>query len=94
MAKKKAAPFEPNLRQPAVALGTRARRTIGNILDATREVFLTHGYAGTSIDDITTLAGVSRASRPWVQQRLYEPRVTVEDVVTSAARLLEEFLRK
>ena len=57
-----ASELEPTLRQPAPALGPRARRTIEQILDATRETFLTHGYGGTSIDDITTHAGVSRAS--------------------------------
>jgi AcrR family transcriptional regulator len=49
-------------RQPADALGPRANRTIARIMDATREVFLTRGYAGTTIDEIAKLAGVSRAS--------------------------------
>lgn len=53
---------EPNLRQPAPELGPRAQRTIDSILEATRDIFLTHGYQGTSIDDITSRAGVSRAS--------------------------------
>ena len=52
----------PTLRQPAADLGPRAQRTIENILDATREIFLTRGYGGTAIDDITNKAGVSRAS--------------------------------
>lgn len=50
------------LRQPAGALGPRAQRTIARIIEATREVFLTRGYAGTTIDDITRVAEVSRAS--------------------------------
>lgn len=54
--------LEPTIRQPAPQLGPRAQRTIERILDATREIFLTRGYGGTSIDDITQLAGVSRAS--------------------------------
>jgi AcrR family transcriptional regulator len=49
-------------RQPAEELGPRANRTIAAILDATREVFLTHGYAGTTIDEIARAAGISRAS--------------------------------
>lgn len=52
----------PSLRQPAPELGPRAKRTIAQILDATREVFLARGYRGTSIDEITRVAGVSRAS--------------------------------
>lgn len=52
----------PRLRQPAPDLGPRAQRTIESILDATREIFLTRGYGGTAIDDITNKAGVSRAS--------------------------------
>lgn len=49
-------------RQPAEALGPRAQRTIARIVAATREVFLTHGYAGTTIDEIARAANVSRAS--------------------------------
>lgn len=54
--------IRPTLRQPAPELGPRARRTIDLILDATKEVFRTRGYGGTSIDDIARAAGVSRAS--------------------------------
>jgi len=43
-------------------LGSRAERTIARILDATRQIFLLQGYAGTTIDDITRAAGISRAS--------------------------------
>ncbi len=50
------------LRQPADALGPRAQRTIASIIKATREVFLTRGYSGTTIDEIARLADVSRAS--------------------------------
>lgn len=46
----------------AAALGPRAQRTISGIIDATREVFLTHGYVGTTIDEIARVADVSRAS--------------------------------
>ncbi|MDO8389550.1 MAG: TetR/AcrR family transcriptional regulator [Actinomycetota bacterium] len=49
-------------RQPADELGPRAQRTIARIVEATREVFLTHGYAGTTIDEIARAADVSRAS--------------------------------
>jgi len=50
------------VRQPAEGLGPRAKRTIEAILDAARTVFLGKGYAGTTIDEIAQLAGVSRAS--------------------------------
>lgn len=50
------------LRQPAEDLGPRAQRTIARILDATRDVFLTRGYSGTTIDEISRIAEVSRAS--------------------------------
>jgi AcrR family transcriptional regulator len=49
-------------RQPASTLGPRANRTIVRILDATREVFSARGYSGTTVDEITRVAGVSRAS--------------------------------
>jgi len=52
----------PELRQPGVALGPRAERTIAKILDATRQIFLARGYAGTTVDEITRVAGVSRGS--------------------------------
>ena len=54
--------LSPTLRRPAEALGPRANRTIALILEATKEIFLVRGYAGTTIDEITRLAGVSRAS--------------------------------
>jgi AcrR family transcriptional regulator len=50
------------LRQPGQALGPRANRTIARIVDATRQIFPRRGYAGTTIDEITNLAGISRAS--------------------------------
>lgn len=49
-------------RQPAVALGPRAQRTIARIKDATREIFLSQGYGGTTVDGIANAANVSRAS--------------------------------
>lgn len=55
-------PVSPTLRQPAEDLGPRAVRTVTRILDATRSIFLTHGYAGTTVDEITRVAGVSRPS--------------------------------
>lgn len=54
--------FTPALRSPGKELGPRANRTIAAILDATRQIFLTRGYAGTTIDEIAKAAGVSRAS--------------------------------
>jgi AcrR family transcriptional regulator len=50
------------MRQPGEELGPRANRTIARILAATKEIFLTRGYAGTTIDEITREARVSRAS--------------------------------
>jgi AcrR family transcriptional regulator len=50
------------LRQPADALGPRAQRTIARIIEATRDVFLTRGYSGTTIDEIARVSNVSRAS--------------------------------
>jgi AcrR family transcriptional regulator len=50
------------LRRPAKELGPRANQTIARILDATKQIFLTRGYAGTTIDEITRVANVSRAS--------------------------------
>lgn len=49
-------------RQSTDAVGPRAQRTIARIVAATREVFLTNGYTGTTIDDIARTADVSRAS--------------------------------
>ncbi len=49
-------------RQPADGLGPRAHQTIARILDATRDVFLTRGYSGTTVDEIARIADVSRAS--------------------------------
>jgi AcrR family transcriptional regulator len=50
------------IRQPADGLGPRAQQTIVRIVEATREVFLTRGYSGTTIDEIARIAEVSRAS--------------------------------
>lgn len=52
----------PTLRQPAKEMGPRATRTVALILDATKEIFLSHGYAGTTVDEIARVAGISRAS--------------------------------
>ena len=49
-------------RQPAETLGPRAHQTIARIMEATRDVFLTRGYAGTTIDEIARVADVSRGS--------------------------------
>ena len=52
----------PVLRTPGKAPGPRARRTQQLILDNARELFMERGYQGTSIEDITSAAGISRAS--------------------------------
>jgi len=54
--------IRPTLRQPAPELGTRARRTIDLILQATGELIMARGYGGARIDDIVQAAGISRAS--------------------------------
>jgi AcrR family transcriptional regulator len=53
---------EAAIRKPGEELGPRANRTIARIEEATREILLARGYAGTTIDDVTRTAGVSRAS--------------------------------
>jgi AcrR family transcriptional regulator len=54
--------IEPTIRKPAEQRGPRADRTIARIEEATREIFQSQGYAGTTIERITDAAGVSRAS--------------------------------
>jgi AcrR family transcriptional regulator len=54
--------IRPTLRQPASELGTRARRTIDRILQATGDLIMARGYGGARIDDIAQAAGISRAS--------------------------------
>ena len=49
-------------RQSINTFGPRAQQTIARITDATRDVFLTRGYAGTTVDEIARIADVSRAS--------------------------------
>jgi AcrR family transcriptional regulator len=55
-------PLSPTLRQPAQELGPRATRTVALILEAAKSILLTHGYAGTTVDEIARVAGMSRAS--------------------------------
>jgi AcrR family transcriptional regulator len=50
------------LRSPAKTMGPRALRTSGLIKERAREVFLAKGYYGTSVEEISEAAGVSRAS--------------------------------
>jgi TetR/AcrR family transcriptional regulator len=54
--------MRPTIRSPAPEHGPRASRAIERLLEATRTVFLARGYAGTSIDEIARVAGVSRPS--------------------------------
>lgn len=49
-------------RSPAEELGPKARRTVQSILDNARELFLDRGYVSTAVEDITSAAGVSRAT--------------------------------
>ena len=55
--------IRPKLRQPAPELGTRARRTIGLILQATGDLIMARGYGGARIDDIAQAAGASFVGR-------------------------------
>ncbi len=59
---RKSFPVSPTLRQPAQELGPRATRTVALILEAAKGILLTHGYAGTTVDEIARVAGISRAS--------------------------------
>ncbi len=43
------------------SMGRRAARTRGLILDASRQLFLERGYAGTRVNNITDACGISRA---------------------------------
>lgn len=43
-------------------MGPRATRTVALILSATKEIFLSHGYSGSAVDEIARSAGISRAS--------------------------------
>ena len=61
-ARRSAAPRPVVARMPGASLGPRAKRTIVQIKDATREVLLASGYAGTTVEEIARVAGVSRAS--------------------------------
>ncbi|WP_261566460.1 TetR/AcrR family transcriptional regulator [Frankia gtarii] len=56
-------PDTPRQRVPASVadLGPRAARTRQVIVDTARGLFLRHGYAGTSVADITEACGISRA---------------------------------
>jgi len=47
-------------RGPELAEGNRSARKRGAIIDAATELFLRHGYLGTSMDQIAALAGVSK----------------------------------
>ena len=54
--------LEGESRTPAPVMGRRAQRTSALIRDKAREVFLSKGYFGTTIDDIAEAAGLSRSS--------------------------------
>src|SRR5690348_15897414 len=51
----------PEAPEPTGPRGGRAARTRAAIIDATRDLFLERGYAGTRISDITAACGISRA---------------------------------
>jgi AcrR family transcriptional regulator len=70
-------------RSPAEELGPKARRTVQSILDNARELFLDRGYASTSVEDITSAAGVSRAT-------FWTYFATKQDVLRSLGENVEE----
>src|SRR5215469_16619241 len=47
-------------REPGPADGSRSARKRGAIIDAAAELFLRHGYLGTSMDQIAAQAAVSK----------------------------------
>jgi TetR/AcrR family transcriptional regulator len=49
-------------RKGAAEWGPRATETVAKLLEATKTVFLGRGFDGTTVDEITQVAGVSRAS--------------------------------
>ena len=55
-------PPAPVLRSPAQELGPKALRTRASILETARRLFLERGFGGTSIENITAEAGISRVS--------------------------------
>jgi AcrR family transcriptional regulator len=86
--------IEPTLRRPTDELGPRAQRTVVRILAATRDVFLTQEYGGTSIDDIAQRAGVSRASfYTYFPTKRDAPLALGSDATTCAAALVDELAR-
>jgi AcrR family transcriptional regulator len=56
----------------------RARRTRAAVLDAARELFVAHGYAGTSVRAVAAAAGVSV---PTVEQAFGTKRALLKQVV-------------
>jgi AcrR family transcriptional regulator len=52
----------PQEQRRARGLGTRANKTRETILRTARELFLSHGYNGTSVDDIVAAVKISRGS--------------------------------
>ena len=56
------AAVEHDIRHPGSSVGPRASRTITVILDASRHLFRIKGYAGTTVDEIARVAGISRGS--------------------------------
>lgn len=70
-------------RSPADELGPKALRTVQSILDNARELFLDRGYVSTSVEDITSAAGVSRAT-------FWTYFATKQDVLRSLGENIEE----
>jgi AcrR family transcriptional regulator len=89
--------MRPTIRSPAPELGPRANRAIERLLEATRTVFLARGYARTSVDEITRVAGVSRASFytyfPTKRDALFALGLASVEQSEAVDRLLEELPR-
>ena len=54
--------IEAEARSPGPANGERAAHTRQLILDTARDLFMSYGYGGTTVDRIAKSAGISRAS--------------------------------
>lgn len=59
---KRLQPPQPTEREPSWSPGPRTDRARERLLAAAERVFLERGYAGATVSDIVTAAGVSRAS--------------------------------
>jgi TetR/AcrR family transcriptional regulator, mexJK operon transcriptional repressor len=69
--------------------GGRSARKRQAIIDAATELFLEHGYQGTSMDDIAALAAVSKQT---VYKNFADKQQLFSDIVLSAAARADQFI--